>query len=607
MTDSPDRHILQAIEILERSDPQKASSSAPTITDKAERGEILLRRVSSLAEQWRDTAKNLDRVQKELAVFKKTYSEVNQMLEKKIEEFSLLRLVVDTSSRAMSTENPLMLIIDKVITIVGADNGSIMLKSPESGLLEMHAMCGKKKPERDSPLFEITKRVADKIIITGEPYFIDDIRDDSVIGLSPKSTQFIGSLASFPLVIENRTIGVLSLSSLFPGAFEEEAKRIIHIIAGHIAIAVENAQLYGEIRKTKEYLENLVETAGDAIFTLDPNHKVVSWNAGAEIIFKRYKSHVVGKKIYDLIPENLSPALRGKIESTLESNTIVTLETVAPRGDGQISQIALTLSPIHGAKGEIIGISGIAKDITERKQAEQELRRLNEAKSDFISTVSHELRTPLTSIKSLTEVLLSELASLPEVKVRRNLSIINEECDHLAELISGVLDFQKLDAGRFEVGLEDVTLADVVRQSVELFASMASQNKIELTTEILVPDTMTRIKGDSERTLRILSNLVSNALKYTNAGGHVCILLSREEGNVKLAVADDGIGIPDSEKDRVFEKFYRVNSALARKNGGTGLGLAITKELVTLHDGKIWLESKEGKGCCFNVLFPAIE
>jgi two-component system sensor histidine kinase VicK len=607
MNENLENNIRQILEILNRCDSPNDSSMPPTLHDETEIGEILLRRVSLLADRWRDATGNLNRARRDLAVFKKTYADVNRMLEEKIDEFSLLRLVVDMSSRAMSTEDPFRLILDKVITIVGAENGCIMLKSVESGLLEMHAVCAQNRSDRDSPLFGIIKKVADQVVVSGKPYFIGDISKDSGIGLAPGDAKFIGSLASFPLVVENGTIGVLSLDSLFPRAFGEETKRIMHIIAGHIAVAVDNARLYGEIRKTKEYLENLVEKAGDAIFTLDRDHKIVSWNTGADVIFKRDKQNVLGKNIYSLIPETLSPQLREKIESILESDNVFTTETDALRGDGQVKQIALTLSPIHDADGEIIGISGIAKDITERKQIEEELRRLNETKTNFISTVSHELRTPLTSIKSLTEVLLSELTSLPEVKVRRSLSIINEECDHLSELISSVLDLQKLDAGRFEVSFEKVPLADVVRQTAELFASFASKKNIELKTDFLAPDHMTKVRGSHEQLLRMVSNLVSNALKYTDPGCHVCVRLTREEDKIRLAVEDDGIGISDGDEHKVFEKFYRVNNALSRKDGGTGLGLAITKELVVLHGGEIWVENRKDKGCCFNILLSSVE
>jgi two-component system sensor histidine kinase VicK len=122
-----------------------------------------------------------------------------------------------------------------------------------------------------------------------------------------------------------------------------------------------------------------------------------------------------------------------------------------------------------------------------------------------------------------------------------------------------------------------------------------------------VPDNMTKVLADRKRLMQILSNLLSNAVKYTNVGGHVRIILDRTEEGVVLTVADDGIGIPASDTDKIFDKFYRVDNPATRSKGGTGLGLAITKELVSLHDGRIWVDSEEGKGSSFHVVLPAAE
>jgi PAS domain S-box-containing protein len=362
--------------------------------------------------------------------------------------------------------------------------------------------------------------------------------------------------------------------------------------------------LYAEIRKTKEYLENLVERAGDAIFTLDRSHLIVSWNHGAEVIFKRNKQEAIAASFYDFVPERLAASLRTQVGDVLTSGSIATIETDAVRGDGQTTQIALTLSPIRSAEGEIVGVSGIAKDITERKRVEEELRRLNEAKSSFVSTVSHELRTPLTSIKSLTGILLLEKDSLSDTTVEKYLNIINDECDRLSGLITSLLDLQKMGAAKMKMKLEPLRLAEIVRQAADLFEGVALPNRVALSTEILVPDNMTCVMGDRKRLMQVLSNLLSNAIKYTNAGGHVRIGLTREGDKIRVVVSDDGIGIPAEEKEKIFEKFYRVDNEITRAKGGTGLGLAITKELVNLHGGSIWVESEVGKGSSFHIVLP---
>jgi two-component system OmpR family sensor kinase len=553
-----------------------------------------------LFEKFEATAEKLARMEREVAVFRQVSAETSQQLECKIEELSVLRLITDTASQAMMSHDPFGPILDKVIAIVGADTGSLVLLNPETGRFEVCAFSSVRKAEADETMLGIVEKLANQVATVGEPCLISEAPPATTRGTRME----IGSLGAFPLTVEERTIGVLTVSSPHFSAFDAETERIMHIITGQIAIAVQNARLYGEVRKTKEYLENLVERAGDAIFTIDGSHRVVSWNRGAETIFGRPKGDVVGSSFYQLVSENEVCELRKRIEGVLESEQICTVETDAVFGDRQKTQIALTLSPIRGAKGDVVGVSGIARDITEGKRVEEELRQLNTAKTNFVSTVSHELRTPLTSIKSFTEILLHDMHSLSEEGVRRHLNIINEECDRLSGLISSLLDLQKLNAGKLEVRLEPVLLAQVVQQAANLFDSIALRDRIELSTEFHVPDGMTKVSGDRKRLMQIISNLLSNAFKYSDAGGHVTVGLICEDEGVRLTVTDNGIGIPESEKDKVFEKFYRVDNEAARTRGGTGLGLAITKELVALHGGRIWVDSHEGCGCCFNVWLP---
>jgi len=199
------------------------------------------------------------------------------------------------------------------------------------------------------------------------------------------------------------------------------------------------------------------------------------------------------------------------------------------------------------------------------------------------------------------------LATLPKESIMRYLNIINEECDRLSGLISGLLDLQKLNAGKLDVQFKKVRLADIVRHVAGLFDGVALQNRIELTTDFAVADHMTTVMGDRGQLMRILSNLLSNAVKYSVAGNRINIRLFREDEDVGLAVIDNGIGIAADLKEKVFEKFYQVNNPATRSKGGTGLGLAITKELVSLHGGRIWVEDADDGGCCFKVFIPAVE
>ena len=601
-----EQYIRRALHLLERCAPVEAAEIASE-GDDLEPGEALLMRLSLLVGSHDEAAHGLDRLRKELKVFKTVSTDANRMIEQKIEEISLLRLITDAGSRAMRTEDPLRLILGKVIGITGAESGSIMLQNGDAQRLEVRTVSGTENPGLEDPLPKLTWEVAERAMAGEEPIFVDDVQSETRFNLSPEEADGIGSFASFPLAVDGRIVGVLNLSSPHPNEFGAEAQRIMLIIAGQIAIVVENARLYGEVKETKEYLENLVERAGDAIFTLDGEHRIVSWNAGAETIFKREKQGVLGGPLYDMFPESMRAILREKVQSILHLNNIVTTEADLEQEGEEATRVTITLSPIHGADGEIVGVSGIAKDITKRRRIEEDLRQLNEAKSNFVSTVSHELRTPLTSIKSMTEVLSHEMDSLSKENIARYLNIINEECDRLSGLISDLLDLQKLTAGKMEPDFEKVRLAEVVRQATELFDGAAVKARVDLSAEFSAPDHMTTVMGNRGQLMRILSNLLSNSIKYTNPSDTINVNLSREGENVVLTITDTGIGIPDDQKEKVFEKFYRIDNPTTRNKGGTGLGLAITRELVTLHNGRIWVETEQDRGCSFTVLIPAAD
>jgi PAS domain S-box-containing protein len=595
--------IRQALQLLAECETPGVAPENPEAT----LGELLIENLKHLVGYHVETKQKLEQSYKELDVFRDVHADANRLLEQKIEEISLLRLITDASGHAMQTRDPLRLILGKVADIVGAENGFIMMCNGNDSHLEIQAGGGPGALEADSPLLKVASKVAEHSITEGESVFLDDICAENPLSLPPEEIEGIGSFASFPLVIDENIVGVLILSSPHPNAFGAETQRIMFIITGQIAVAIENARLYGEVRKTKEYLEDLVERAGDAIFTLNRDHRILTWNGGAETIFKHPKQAMLGESLYSLLPESMLPTLRQKIQSIFESENIITIESDLEQENEKTIRVTITLSPIRSGDGDVVGVSGIAKDISRRRELEDELRNLNEAKSGFVSTVSHELRTPVTSIKSLIEVLSHEINSLSEEDIARYLKIINEECDRLSELISSLLDLQKLSAGKLEPELQTIRLVEVVRRAIELFSDFVAQNGIELTADFADPDHMTAIMGDRGQLLRVLSNLLSNAVKYANSDGKINIRLSREDGNVKLAVTDNGIGIPDDQKEKVFDKFYRIDNSTTRVEGGSGLGLAITKELVALHDGRIWVETGQDGGCCFNVLIPAAE
>lgn len=245
--------------------------------------------------------------------------------------------------------------------------------------------------------------------------------------------------------------------------------------------------------------------------------------------------------------------------------------------------------PVSMESGEYIGRLVVLHDITREKEVDR-------LKSELISTVSHELRTPMSSILGFAELLTTR--QLAEGKKKEYIGIIQSEAKRLTQLINDFLDIQRMESGRQVYNMRKVDIKAVAEETVRLYRDSSGRD-ILLETSSTIPF----VYGDEDKIKQVFSNLISNAVKYSSEGD-IRISLSRDGMMVKCSVSDRGIGIPDEEKDKIFERFFRVHSEDTREIGGTGLGLAICREIVTAHGGDIWFESEVGKGSTFSFTIP---
>ena len=236
--------------------------------------------------------------------------------------------------------------------------------------------------------------------------------------------------------------------------------------------------------------------------------------------------------------------------------------------------------------------------IQSAQNAYRKMMELDRMKSDFIAIASHELRTPLGLIMGHT-AFLSETAT-PEQK--EDVEIICRNAEKLRDLIAEIDDIDTLTSGMTKMKKESVSLSQIIQQVVEPFFNEAGQRKIRLSIESKQANLT--VEGDPEKISMALRNLVKNALTFTNPDGMVKVTAEQLPGYVKIAVLDNGIGIPEGEQEKIFQRFYQVEKHLTRKHGGIGLGLSIAKEMVEMHGGKIWVESVEGKGSRFTFILP---
>jgi signal transduction histidine kinase len=240
----------------------------------------------------------------------------------------------------------------------------------------------------------------------------------------------------------------------------------------------------------------------------------------------------------------------------------------------------------------------------ELEGANWKLKEIDQLKSDFISVVSHELRTPITSIRAFAELIIMK-PGMPEEKRNKMLTIINIETKRLTRLINDILDLTKIESNNVSWHLDTLSIEDIIQTSVSVIQSLADNKSLTITMS--VQQDLPPLLGDRDRLIQVVTNILSNAIKFTPQGGDIEIAVRREETPTPLIVVkitDTGVGIPETDLELIFEKFRRSGDLLTNNIEGTGLGLAITRQIVEHHGGRIWAQSAMGAGSVFTFTLP---
>jgi len=365
------------------------------------------------------------------------------------------------------------------------------------------------------------------------------------------------------------------------------------------------------LRQSEERFRLLVSEVTDyAILMLDPEGRIVSWNAGAERIKGYRAEEVVGHHFSRFYAqEDLE---RGKpahgLKVAVEKGQFVD-EGWRVRKDGSRFLANVVITALFDETGCLRGFGKVTRDITEQKrtqellmQAKEEAERASKFKDQFLSTMSHELRTPLNAVLGFSDLLADERYGPLNDRQKRYVTHIHTGGKHLLKLISDILDLSKIEAGKMELSRDDVTVASAFGDVISTLYPLAEKKSQALLNHV---EPKLHVHADPMRLKQILVNLAGNAIKFTPEGGRI-ELAARLTGNqVRLEVRDNGPGIPPEQQKRIFEAFFRLTQT-DNATEGTGLGLAITSRLVELHGGKLGIESDLGKGTCFHFSLPVV-
>lgn len=361
----------------------------------------------------------------------------------------------------------------------------------------------------------------------------------------------------------------------------------------------------------------IVDSSNDAIVSKTMQGIITSWNRGAERIFGYSADEMIGQPILKIIPPERADEEPQILARQARGEGIDHFETVRVRKDGQRIDVSVTLSPIKDERGNQVGISKIARDITERKivelersqllsreqEARQEAERLNRTKDEFLATLSHELRTPLTAIIGWCSIVGD--AQLDENERLRGLEIIRRNANVQTQLIEDILDVSRIVTGKLRLDVHPLDLSTIIEAAVEAVLPAAAAKEIRLQRVLDSGDTL--VSGDLNRLQQVVWNLLSNAVKFTPKGGRVQVRLERNNSHVEIVVTDSGIGISPEVLPHVFERFRQADQSSTRNYGGLGLGLAIVRHIVEMHGGTVEADSHgEGQGASFTVKLPVM-
>jgi two-component system NtrC family sensor kinase len=387
------------------------------------------------------------------------------------------------------------------------------------------------------------------------------------------------AILAVPILVSERAIGVLSVANQTAArTFHEHDVHLMTILSDYAAIALENARLYAAKENERQQLDTILRDTQDAVIVTDADLRIVLANHAACSAFD-LKTEPHGMPLSEAIDNNavLNLFTKGRQHTHARRSEI-------PLADGRTLQGQL--SHLSG-----IGFGVVMQDISQ-------LKELDRIKSEFISTVSHDLRTPLTSIRGYIG-LLPRVGPLNEQQ-QDFVARVDRSMNNIVELINDLLNISHIESG-MDWEMAPLDLHNVIEDSVAALQQSASDKNQTLRLDAA---TLPPLIGNAQRLKQVVDNLISNAIKYTPDGGHIDVQLHEQGDFLTLQVRDTGIGIAPADQSRIFEKFYRAQSDQTMTISGTGLGLSIVQAIVERHKGRVWVESKEGRGSTFTVLLP---
>jgi len=535
------------------------------------------------------------------------------------ERLQVLQHVTDTALTHLDLHNLLSELLARVQGALRADVVAILLLNGTGTGLRVRASIGLEQAVGEE--IALGTDVIGQIAERRQPYIVDDLTE--VPELIPGLRAQARSLVAAPLLVESRVIGVICCGARATGAYTHDDAQLLRLAADRIALALDHARLYQEVQEAMREqrvarlrveelatqlghqaaeLGAIIEAMADGVFVCDPSAHITRLNKAASTLLGLPVGAAAGLTVADIgemvqlragdgeplaqadIP--LLCALRGETRTDL-------LTVITQVRTGTEVRLRISSAPIRDQRGNIVGAVAVSRDVTE-------LDRLERQKDEFLSVASHELKTPLTSLKGLAQITRRRLERGGHTEAA-HLAGMERAIVRMELLVNDLLDISRIESGKLALRTEREDLTALCRQVVEEQTAATNRSvHIDLPAEAILVDL------DADRISQVLTNVLSNAFKYSPTDQSVTLRLQQTADEVRVAITDRGPGIPKAEMPYLFERFYRVPGIDVQAGSGVGLGLGlyISHEIMERHGGRIWVENNLDGGATFTIALP---
>ncbi len=579
-----------------------------------------------------------------------------QEMEEHNRQLAVLNEVGNAITSTLDLDTVLHLIMEKAVELLAAEAGSLVLIDEETDELVFEVTTGPGSADLEGMRLPPKTGIVGAVAEEGEPIIIRDAQADQrwYKKLDDQTTFITHSLVAVPMVSRKNVIGVIELLNRQDGAlFEEKDKQLLTAFASNAAVSIENARLFTQtdqaLAARVEELSMMQRIDRELNASLDYQRVMeitLDWAlemTGADVgliaavveeeeqkglkllVSRGYPEDIVS--VYRQELWTIDRGIVGRTVETGEPNLVTNVEedqdyfqavpgmnvqlTVPIRREEKIIGVIALEAADNAQLNQdtlplIIRLADHAAIAIENARLFEQVRRANDAKTDFISFVSHELKQPMTSMKGYTDLLLKGTGGELTDMQQNFLNTIRTNVERMKNLVDELLDISRIESQRIQLNITTLHIDKVIKQTAKTLRNQIEDKK--QTLEIDVSPDLPPIQGDRDRLIQILTNILSNAHKYTPEGGLITIEAQEsdtEAGDfVQCSVTDTGIGISPEDQERLFTKYFRADDPAVNQVPGTGLGLVITKSLVEMHGGEIWVESELGEGSTFAFTIP---